>query len=78
MGEQGRDGTWLGAFLEELISMPRRHLLVFVLATVLLIVVEVEIEGWHVVHIAELVGLMVFLYLLWAAWRTQRPLRTRA
>lgn len=55
------------------ISMPRRHVLVFLVATVLLIVVEVElVEGWHLVHLAELVGVMVFLYLLWAAWRVRR------
>jgi len=67
-----RDG-WFAAFLREVISMPRRHVLVFLVATVLLVVVEVElVEGWHLVHLAELMGVMVFLYLLWAAWRVSR------
>ncbi len=63
---------WFAAFLREVISMPRRHVLVFLLATFLLVVVEVElVEGWHLIHLAELVGAMVFLYLLAAAWRTR-------
>jgi uncharacterized membrane protein len=67
-----RDG-WLATFLREVISMPRRHVLVFVVATLLLVIVEIElVEGWHLVHLVELVGLMVFLYLLWAAWRVRR------
>lgn len=40
-----RDG-WLAAFFREVISMPRRHVLVFLVATVLFVVVEVElVEG---------------------------------
>ena len=67
-----RDG-WLASFFREVISMPRRHVRVFLVATVLLVVVEVElIEGWHLVHLVELVGVMVFLYLLWAGWRVRR------
>jgi hypothetical protein len=67
-----RDG-WLASFFREVISMPRRHVLVFLVATLLLVVVEVEvIEGWHLVHLVELVGVMVFLYLLWAVWRVRR------
>jgi threonine/homoserine/homoserine lactone efflux protein len=67
-----RDG-WLAAFSREVISMPRRHVLVFLVATLLLVVVEVELtEGWHLVHLVELMGVMVFLYLLWAAWRVPR------
>ena len=67
-----RDG-WLVSFFREVISMPRRHVLVFLVATVLLVVVEIElVEGWHLVHVAELMGVMVFLYLLWAAWRVRR------
>lgn len=67
-----RDG-WLATFLREVISMPRRHVLVFVVATLLLVIVEIElVEGWHLVHLVEPVGLMVFFYLLWAAWRVQR------
>ena len=66
-----RDG-WLALFFREVISMPRRHVLVFLVATVLLVVVEVElVEGWRLVHLVELVGVMVFLYLLWAAWRVR-------
>ncbi len=67
-----RDG-WLAAFFREVISMPRRHMLVFLVTTVLLVVVEVElVEGWHLVHLVELVGVMVFFYLLWAGWRVSR------
>lgn len=67
-----RDG-WLALFFREMVSMPRRHMLVFLVATVLLVVVEVELsEGWHLVHLVELVGVMGFLYLLWAAWRVRR------
>ena len=37
--------------------MPRRHIVVFLLTTVLLILLEVEVtEGWHLVHILEVVG----------------------
>ncbi len=69
---------WLAAFVREVISMPRRHVVVFLVATLLLVVVEVElVEGWHLVHLAELVGVMVFLYLLWAAGRVQNS-RTSA
>lgn len=67
-----RDG-WFAAFVREVIGMPRRHILVFLVATVLLVIVEVEVvEGWHLVHLVELVGVMVFLYLLLAAWRVRR------
>lgn len=67
-----RDG-WLASFFREVISMPRRHVLVFLVTTLLLVVVEVEvIEGWHLVHLVELVGVMVFLYLLWTVWRVRR------
>ena len=66
-----RDG-WLASFFSEVISMPRRHVLVFLVVTVLLVVVEVEVvEGWHLIHLVELVGVMVFLYLLWVACATQ-------
>ena len=52
--------------------MPRRHALVFLFATALLLVVEIEfVEGWHLIHLLELLGVMVFLYLLWAAWRAR-------
>jgi threonine/homoserine/homoserine lactone efflux protein len=64
--------TWMAAFMRELFSMPRRHVAVFLVVTLLLVVLEVEfVEGWHLIHLLELVGVMVFLYLLWAAWRTK-------
>jgi len=70
MERSEKSDGWLATFLREVISMPRRHMLVFLVATLLLVVVEVEFtEGWHLV---ELVGVMVFLYLLWAAWRVRR------
>ncbi len=51
------------AFLRDMLAMPRRHVLVFLLATILLIIVEVEvIEGWHLVHLLELLGIMLVLY----------------
>lgn len=68
---QDREG-WLTAFLREVFSMPRRHLAVFLIATVLLVLVEVQLlEGWRLIHLVELVGVMVFLYLMWAAWRVR-------
>ncbi len=62
--------------------MPRRHVVVFLVATMVLVILEVELtEGWHLIHILELLGVMGFFYLLWAAWRA-RPdgseSRTRA
>ncbi len=66
---------WVSAFLREVLTMPRRHVLVFLLATLLLIIVEVEvIEGWHLVHLLELLGIMLFLYMGWATWRVARIL----
>lgn len=73
MGE--RHG-WVRAFLREVLTMPRRHVFVFFLATILLITVEVEvIEGWHLVHLLELLGIMVLLYMGWATWRVARILK---
>ncbi|MCP9450791.1 MAG: hypothetical protein NNA21_12110 [Nitrospira sp.] len=64
--------TWLGALLREMIGMPRRHIVVFLVATLALVMLEVELtEGWHLIHILELLGVMGFLYLLWAAWRAR-------
>jgi threonine/homoserine/homoserine lactone efflux protein len=64
---------WLSAFLRELVSMPKRHIVVFLITTVLLVLLEVELtEGWHLVHILEVVGGMLFLYLVWTAWRSRR------
>jgi len=72
MGEPVRhDPTWTASFVRELFRMPRRHVLVFLVATVLLRVVDEFVEGWHLIHLLELLGVMVFLYLLWAAWRAR-------
>jgi len=73
---QSEQAGWLCSFLRELVRMPRRHMIVFLIATVLLVLLEVEItEGWHVVHILEVVGAMLFFYLTWAAWRSSRHIR---
>lgn len=67
---------WVRAFLREVFTMPRRHMLVFLLATILLIIVEVEvIEGWHLIHLVELLGIMLVLYMGWATWRVARMLK---
>ncbi|BFU88861.1 MAG: hypothetical protein NTAFB01_00480 [Nitrospira sp.] len=67
---------WLTAFLQEVLAMPRKHVLVFLVATILLIVVQVEvIEGWRLIHLLELLGLMLFLYMGWVTWRVARMLR---
>jgi len=73
MVEQSRrKSTWIGAFLREVFRMPRRHVVVFLVATVALVILEVEFtEGWHLIHILELLGVTGFLYLLWAAWRAR-------
>lgn len=64
--------AWMAAFIRELFSMPRRHMLVFLVATLLLVGLEIEfMEGWRLVHLLELLGVMVFFYLLWAAWRAR-------
>ncbi len=56
--------------------MPRRHILVFLLATLLLIVVEVEVvEGWHLIHLVELLGIMLVLSMGWTTWRVARILK---
>ncbi len=69
----GQVDGWVLAFLRELLSMPRRHIVVFLITTVLLVLLEVELtEGWHLVHILEVLGGMLFLYLLWTAWWSRR------
>ncbi len=74
--QQPEQAGWLTFFLKELVSMPRRHMIVFLIATVLLVLLEVEItEGWHLVHILEVVGAMLLFYLTWAAWRSSRHVR---
>ena len=71
--EPGQVGGWLSAFFREFISMPKRHIVVFLISTVLLVLLEVELtEGWHLIHILELLGVMLFLYLLWTAWWSRR------
>ncbi len=71
--KHGQVGGWGATFLRELFSMPKRHLVFFVITTVLLILLEVELtEGWHLVHILEVVGGMMFLYLIWTAWWSRR------
>ncbi len=63
--EPGEVGGWLSAFLRELVSMPKRHIVVFLVTTALLVLLEVELrEGWHLIHILEALGGMLFLYLV--------------
>ena len=65
--------TWLRVFLREVVTMPRQHVIVFLIATVLLVLLEVELtEGWHLIHIIEVVGGIMCLYLIWAAWRSKK------
>jgi len=64
--------TWIGVFFHEVFSMPRRHVVVFLIATIALVMLEVELtEGWHLIHILEVLGAMAFIYLLCAAWRAR-------
>ncbi len=73
-----KERGWVGAFLREVLTMPRRHVLVFLFATILLIIIEVEViegEGWHLAHLLELLGLMLFLYMGWVTWRVARMLK---
>lgn len=70
---QPEQAGWLSSFLKELVSMPKRHMIVFLITTILLVLLEVEItKGWHLVHLLEVVGAMLLLYLAWAAWRSSR------
>lgn len=70
--QEDRNG-WLAGFLRDLVTMPRRHVIVFIVATVLLLILEIElIEGVRLVHMLELLGVMVFLYLAWGAWLVRR------
>lgn len=69
---------WGRAFLREVFTMPRQHVFVFFLATILLVIVEVElIEGWNLVHLLELLGTVVVLYMGWATWRAARAVAKR-
>ena len=71
--QQPEQAGWLSLFLKELVSMPRRHIVVFLISTVLLVILEVEVtEGWHLAHILEVVGAMLLFYLAWAAWRSSK------
>jgi hypothetical protein len=64
------------AVLVEVFTMPLRHVVVFLLATVLLILIDVEvIEGWKLVHLFELLGLMLLLYMGSAMWRVAHVLK---
>lgn len=68
--EPRHKSTWIGTFLREVFRMPRRHVVVFFVATLVFVILEVELtEGWHLIHILEVLGVMGFLYLLWVAWR---------
>ncbi|WP_455379556.1 hypothetical protein [Petrachloros mirabilis] len=69
---------WVRAFLREVFTMPRQHVFVFFLATILLIILEVELtEGWHLVHLLELLGTVLILYMGWVTWRAARALTKR-
>ncbi len=53
--------------------MLSRHVVVFLIATVALVMLEVELtEDWHLIHILEVLGATGFTYLLWAAWRARK------
>ncbi|HBP88615.1 MAG TPA: hypothetical protein PKK23_21095 [Nitrospirales bacterium] len=68
--QQSDQPGWLALFLKELVSMPRKHIVVFLIFTVLLVLLEIEVtEGWHLTHIVEVVGAMLLFYLSWAFWR---------
>ncbi|NOS76518.1 MAG: hypothetical protein HOP35_01090 [Nitrospira sp.] len=55
---------WVRAFLREVFAMSCRHVLVFLLTTLFLVVVEVEVvEGWHPIHLVELLSIMLVLYM---------------
>jgi hypothetical protein len=76
--EEQETRNWVKAFLREVLTMPFRHVLAFLLATILLVIMEVEViegDGWHLVHLLELLGLMMFLYMGWVTWRVARILR---
>lgn len=69
---------WVRAFLREVLTMPFRHVLVFLLATIVLIIMEVEViegGGWHLAHLLELLGFMLFLYMGWVTWRVAHMLK---
>ncbi|MBA3964225.1 MAG: hypothetical protein H0X47_00305 [Nitrospirales bacterium] len=68
---------WLAAFLKELVRMPPKHLVVFLIFTVLLVLLEIDTEGWHLTHIVEAVGAMLLFYLSWAFWRSTRKKKER-
>lgn len=75
--QQSDQAGWLSLFLKELARMPRKHIVVFLIFTVLLVLLEIEVtEGWHLTHIVEVVGAMLLFYLCWAFWRsTQKKKR---
>ena len=66
-----RKFTWGGEFLHEAFRMPRRHIFVFLIATLVFVILEVEFAmGSHLTPILKLLGVMGVLCLLWVAWRT--------
>lgn len=76
--QQSDQSGWLSLFLKELVSMPRKHIVVFLILTVLLVLLEIEVtEGWHLTHIVEVVGAMLLFYLSWAFWRSTRRKEAR-
>ena len=55
---------WVRTFLREVFAMSRRHVLVFLLTTLFLVVVEVEVvKGWHPIYLVELLSIMLVLYM---------------
>jgi threonine/homoserine/homoserine lactone efflux protein len=69
-------GAWLRAVLREIFAMPRKHMLAFLVATITLVIIQVEvIEGWYLIHLVELLGGMLVLYMSWATWRAARLLK---
>lgn len=74
--QQPEQPEWLTFFMKELVSRHGRHSVVLLIATLLLIPLEVEAtEGWHLVHILQVVSLMGLFYLAWAAWRSSKERR---
>jgi hypothetical protein len=45
-----RTSTWIGAFLREVFSMPRRHIIVFLIVTLVFVILEVEFMGGLAPH----------------------------
>jgi len=70
--QQPEQPGWPALVMKELVSISERHSVVLLIATILLILLEVEApEGWPLAHRLEVVGVMVLFSLAWAA----RPAR---